>query len=156
MTAPILTGEVVATGTDLATTGTTTDIFSTTSGITDTSSGHGSAMDPNFSDINALMNDASGNTTTTTPVMSQDAIVAKLNNYGDVGAKYLVPSKAQNDLQGMKYALFLKNKSQTLLNEIIANPTAITTMQSDLTTQLAQMETFLQSLETKYGDLSTT
>jgi len=78
-----------------------------------------------------------------------------LNNYGDLGAKYLVPSKAQNDLQSMKYALFLKNKSQTLLNEIIANPTAITTMQSDLTTQLAQMETFLQSLQTKYGDLST-
>ena len=65
-------------------------------------------------------------------------------------------SKTENDLQSMKYALYLKNKSQTVLNEIIANPTAITTMQSDLTTQLAQFETFLLKLQAKYGDLTQT
>jgi predicted transcriptional regulator len=90
----------------------------------------------------------------TSTALSQDAIVVKLNNYQELGVKYLAASKAANDLQSMKYSLFLKNKSQTVLNEIIANPNAITTMQSDLTTQLAQFETFLQQLITKYGDLS--
>jgi hypothetical protein len=56
----------------------------------------------------------------------------------------------------MKYAIYLKTKPQILGNEIIANPTAITTMQNDITVQLAQFESFLQKLQAKYGDLSTT
>lgn len=71
-----------------------------------------------------------------------------------MGTKYLAAAKTANDLQSMKYAIYLKNKSQTVLDEIIANPNAITTMQSDLTTQLAQFETFLSKLKATYGDLS--
>ena len=132
-----MTGEVLFTGTELV---------STDTGMTDT--GHASASDANFQDINDMIPDASST------ALSQDAIVVKLNNYQELGVKYLAVSKAANDLQSMKYSLFLKNKSQTVLNEIIANPNAITTMQSDLTTQLAQFETFLSKLKATYGDLS--
>ena len=137
ITGDILTGEVVFTGTELV---------STDTGMTDT--GHASASDANFQDINDMMPDASSTT------LSQDAIVVKLNNYQELWTKYLAASKAVNDLQSMKFALYLKNKTQTVLDEIIANPNAITTMQSEITTQLAQFETFLQQLITKYGDLS--
>jgi len=73
-----------------------------------------------------------------------------------LGAQYLIASKAANDLEGIKDSLYLTKKAPMLLNEIIANPTAITTMQSDIATQITQMETFLQSLQTKYGDVSST
>ena len=137
-TGDILTGEVIFTG---------TEIVATDTGVTDT--GHASASDANFQDINNMLPD-----TTTTTTLTQDTVVVKLNNYQELWVKYLAAAKAVNDLESIKYSLYLKNKSQTVLDEIIANPNAITTMQSDLTTQLAQFETFLSKLKATYGDLS--
>lgn len=139
-TGEILTGEVVFTG---------TEIVMTETGIVD--SWHASATDPAFTDINDLIDNTIPPTDST---LTQDTIVVRLNNYQELGTKYLAAAKTANDLQSMKYAIYLKNKSQTVLDEIIANPNAITTMQSDLTTQLAQFETFLSKLKATYGDLS--
>lgn len=127
-----------------------TEIVATQTG-TEADTGHASASDENFQDINDLMTD-----TTTTTTLSQEAIVVQLNNYEELGTKYLQASKAANDLQGMKRSLYLTKKAPALLNEIIANADAITTMQSDIASQLTQFETFLQKLKETYGDLSTT
>lgn len=114
---------------------------------------HASAWEEvNFQDINDLME----NNSTSPTILNQDAIVVKLSNYQELWTKYLSISKAQNDLQSIKYALYLKNKSQTVLNEIIANPNAIDTIANDINTQLAQFEAFLQRLQEKYGDANAT
>jgi hypothetical protein len=66
----------------------------------------------------------------------------------------LAAAKAENDLNGMKQSLYLSKKAPILLDEMIANPTTINTTQRD--TMITQFETFLQALQTKYGDLSAT
>ena len=88
--------------------------------------------------------------------MTVESLIPQLTAYQDAGTKYLQASKTVSDLQGMKRSLYLSKKAPALIDKIVANASAIATMQDEITTQLTQFETFLQDLKDKYGDLTST
>lgn len=114
---------------------------------------HGSATDENFTDLDSILSNPD-NTASTATTMNIETIVVQLNNYQELGAKYLQIAKQANDVQSMKRALFLTKKTATLLTEIVANANAITTMQTEITDNMNNFATFLQNLKDKYGEVN--
>lgn len=109
---------------------------------------HASATDENFQDMDAIIDDAPQ------AILDQGTLISTLQNYHDLWAFYLEISKENKDLISMKYSLYLKNKTETLISEVVANPTAMTTMQERISTELQEYQTFLQKLESKYGTMN--
>lgn len=129
------------------------EVVSLATGETALDSGHASADDENFQDLSNVLDT---DVTIPTGSMTAESLIPQFTMYQDAGTKYFQASKAANDLQGMKRALYLSRKSEALLNKVVENANAIDTMQLEITTQLAQSKIFLTDLEAKYGPLTPT
>lgn len=82
-------------------------------------------------------------------IPTDDKTIEKIQNYIDIGRKYTVIGKKNNDKEIMKSSLFLYKKASTLLTDI-ENETQISS--DELSKQLSDLESYLQKLTWKNSD----
>ncbi len=82
-------------------------------------------------------------------IPTDDKTIEKIQNYIDIGRKYTVIGKKNNNKEIMKSSLFLYKKASTLLTDI-ENETQISS--DELSKQLSDLESYLQKLTWKNSD----